>query len=82
MAFLTVEDDTPEEEAPRRGRRVGAEHVQLVEEPEAPQTRRVRVIGNFRVVHQGVPYVPGDVPEVPESLAQEWLLNRWVTDVK
>jgi hypothetical protein len=39
---------------------------------------KVRVSDRWRVVHDGKPYVKGDVLTVPESVAQEWERSRWV----
>ena len=40
--------------------------------------KRVRVLAPFQVVHETRPYTGGDVVEVPESIADSWLLNKWV----
>jgi hypothetical protein len=48
--------------------------------PEVEPVKRVKVLGNFRVVHDGTAYSGGDVAVVPEALAEEWLLNNWVTE--
>ncbi len=49
-------------------------------EPKEPLTR-VKVVGNFRVVYDGMAYSNGDIPEVPPALAEEWLKAGWVTEV-
>jgi hypothetical protein len=40
--------------------------------------KRVRVLPPFMVAHAGMQYFPGRVAEVPESVADEWVLNKWV----
>jgi len=40
--------------------------------------KNVRVLPPFQVVYDTVPYRGGDMPEVPVSLADEWLRNSWV----
>jgi hypothetical protein len=39
---------------------------------------KVRVIGHYRVVHDGQAYGPGDVADVPDKVAKRWLLYQWV----
>jgi hypothetical protein len=40
--------------------------------------KRVRVLPPFMVAHEGTQYFPNSVAEVPESVADNWLLNQWV----
>jgi hypothetical protein len=40
--------------------------------------KRVRVLAPFQVAHAGTQYFPGEVAEVPQSLANNWILNQWV----
>jgi len=73
----------------RRGRRIdGRIDVQtpqpvLVDTPDDEERKVpepltiVRVLAPYRVVHDGVAYTGDAIAEVPESLAQEWVLNRW-----
>ena len=46
------------------------------ETPEA--TQQVRVLPPFMVCHEGVRFLPDTVAEVPESVAQLWIRDRWV----
>ncbi len=44
---------------------------------------KVRVLGNYRVVHDGTPYVEGDVLDVPNDSAHKiWIQSGWVELVK
>lgn len=45
-------------------------------------TVKVRVLGRYRVVHDGEPYTGGDTLTVPESTAAEWERGRFVERVK
>jgi hypothetical protein len=70
--------------------RPGSKYLQDCEvserpEPQEPEAapeplRRVRVLHPFLVSHDGTAHWPHATPEVPESVAAHWLLNRWVTD--
>jgi hypothetical protein len=42
---------------------------------------KVRVSDRWRVVHDGKPYVKGDVVTVPEHVAKEWESSGWVERV-
>jgi hypothetical protein len=57
---------------------------EFVDEDESelkPETlKRVRVLSNYRIVHDSVPYTHGDVVEIPESLATEYVLSKWVEE--
>jgi hypothetical protein len=63
-------------------RRSAVEFVDdLEEEKAAPEPlRRVKVLPPFQVVHEAVVYRPHAIAEVPESVAAQFILNRWVTD--
>ena len=50
------------------------------EMPKPEPFKKVRVSAPFQVVHDTTVYRPGDFATVPASLADHWLLNRWVTD--
>ncbi len=53
----------------------------MIKKPEVKKrVKRIRVVGNYRVVHDGAAYVGGDMPEVPEALAREWLRAGWVSE--
>lgn len=53
-----------------------------VEEEEAPDIlTKVKVLPPFQVAYEGNAYWPGSTPTVPESLARNWILNRWVERV-
>lgn len=43
--------------------------------------KRVRVLRPFQVVYKGDVFLPDSVAEVPESLADNWILNQWVEQV-
>jgi hypothetical protein len=43
---------------------------------------RVRVENPFQVVHNTVVYRPGDVAEVPGSVAADWIRDGWVRPVE
>lgn len=47
--------------------------------PSGPPTP-VTVLPGFLVSHDGTAYWPGDSAEVPQSLAQQWVRDGWVTD--
>jgi hypothetical protein len=42
---------------------------------------KVRVRSPFRVVHEGKPFVGGDVVEVPNATAQTWIKAEWAEPV-
>lgn len=66
-------------ETPERGFRAVTES-QL--KAPTPELVKVRVRENFRVVHEGNPYVGGDVLEVPnDGTTQTWLTAKWVEPV-
>jgi hypothetical protein len=44
--------------------------------------RRVRVLSPFSVSYDGVAYWAGSVVEVPESLAANWVVQRWVESLE
>jgi hypothetical protein len=47
---------------------------------DAPEPlTRVKVLSPFQVVHDATAYYPNAVLEVPASVADNWLRNRWVT---
>jgi len=51
------------------------------ENPSAPL--KVKVVGNYRVTHEGKPYVGGEVVEVPDDAEHKiWLQSGWVELVK
>jgi sugar phosphate isomerase/epimerase len=43
---------------------------------------KVKVNEPFRVLHDGKPYVGGDVVEIPADKAKSWVQQRWVEIVK
>jgi hypothetical protein len=45
---------------------------------EAAEPVTVKVVSNFRVVHEGKPYVGGEVVEVPAETATLWIRSKWV----
>lgn len=47
---------------------------------KAEPLKVVKVVGNYRVVHDGTAYTGGDTPEVPAVLADHWLKAGWVTE--
>ena len=40
---------------------------------------RVKVLAPFSVSYHGIAYWADAAPEVPASVADHWLRNRWVT---
>lgn len=51
------------------------------EKPAAPI--KVKVAGNYRVVHDGKPFIGGDVLEIPDDKEHKiWLQSGWVTKEK
>lgn len=42
--------------------------------------KRVRVISPYLVAYAEVQYWPDSAAEVPASVADKWLLSRWVTE--
>jgi hypothetical protein len=71
MDLVFTADD---EEKPR-----GVGSAQLAVAGSSPV--RVRVVDPFQVVHNTVVYRPGDVTEVPESVAADWVRDGWVSPV-
>jgi len=52
-----------------------------VENPSA--LVKVKVVGNYRVVHAGVAHTGGDVLEIPDDAEHKiWLQSGWVEIVK
>jgi hypothetical protein len=51
------------------------------EKPEPEKSVKVRVVGDFRIVHEAQAYTSGDQVAVPQHLADEWLRSRWVERV-
>ncbi|MFY9765373.1 MAG: hypothetical protein WAK42_10305 [Mycobacterium sp.] len=50
---------------------------------EKPSTVRVKVVAPYRVLHEGTPYVGGDVLEVPNDEEHDtWRKSGWVELVK
>jgi hypothetical protein len=50
---------------------------------EAAASVTVKVVAPYRVMHDGKPYVGGDVLEVPNDKEHEiWLKSGWVEPVK
>jgi hypothetical protein len=47
----------------------------------ASEPVKVRVRSPFRVVHEGKPFVGGDVVEVPNATAQTWIKAEWAEPV-
>ena len=39
---------------------------------------RVRVVNPFQVVYSQVVYLPGDVADVPQSVAADWIRDGWL----
>jgi hypothetical protein len=55
--------------------------VVVADASEPEKSVKVRVLGSFRVVHDGEPYTDGAEITVPESTAVEWERSRWVERV-
>ena len=77
----------------RRGKKPDASQLQpffddceMLDKPEhqprlAPEKRvRVQVLHPFLVSHDGTAYWPEEIPEVPESIAADWVRQKWVTE--
>jgi hypothetical protein len=58
-----------------------AEAVKAAEQAAAQAPIRVRVQGNYRIVHEGKPYVSGDRLTVPADVAGKWIKAGWVEPV-
>lgn len=43
---------------------------------------KVEVSQPLQVAHAGTVYRPGDVADVPNGVAQHWIREGWVTEVK
>jgi hypothetical protein len=59
------------------------ERLEMLHSEEAATVeplRRVKVLANYRVIHDGTAYSGGDVATVPAALADSWLLNRWAVE--
>ncbi|OBK98029.1 hypothetical protein [Mycobacterium sp. 1165178.9] len=55
------------------------EHGHRTEAVAKPEPlRRVKVLPPFSVSYEGNRYLPAQVAEVPESLADWWITNQWV----
>jgi hypothetical protein len=59
---------------------MAAKKVESVKQVES--VRRVKVLPPFRVVHDATAYSDGQTAEVPEAVAEQWLLNHWVTEAE
>ncbi len=55
--------------------------IKAAEDAEASKPVKVKVIGNYRVVHEGTPYTGGDVAEVPADIADAWIQSGWAQPV-
>jgi hypothetical protein len=44
------------------------------------ELKRVRVVKPYLVAYAGIAYWPNMVAEVPASVADGWLLSKWVTE--
>jgi hypothetical protein len=55
----------------------------IKEAVEKPAPVKVKVVAPYRVLHEGKPYVGGDVLEVPKDKERDiWLKSGWVELVK
>jgi hypothetical protein len=36
----------------------------------------------FRVVHDGIAYLPGETADVPDEVAREWAASGWIEPLK
>jgi hypothetical protein len=52
----------------------------LKDKPKPEPLKKVRVLEPFQVFHDGTAYWPNVVATVPESVADSWIANRWVTE--
>jgi hypothetical protein len=50
----------------------------ILENQMSDKTVKVKVVGNYRVLHGDKPYVGGDTLTVPENVAAEWVRSGWV----
>jgi hypothetical protein len=55
--------------------------VRAAEKAAASNTVKVRVCGNYRVLHETKPHVGGDVLELPMGTAANWIRSGWVEPV-
>jgi hypothetical protein len=57
-----------------------AESREREEEPvKVPEpVKKVRIRQPFMCAYQGTQYFPDEVAEVPESIADYWIVNQWV----
>jgi hypothetical protein len=53
----------------------------ILEKAMPEKTVKVKVSDRWRVVHDGKPYVKGDMLSVPENVAQEWEQSGYVERV-
>jgi hypothetical protein len=67
---------TPPE--PDKERSQVAELIEAAEKAAAAGTVKVRVVGNYRVIHEAKPFVGGEVLELPHVTAAKWVRNGWV----
>jgi hypothetical protein len=55
-----------------------AELIEAAEKAAAANIAKVKVLGNYRVLHETKPYVGGDVLELPMATASKWIKAGWV----
>jgi hypothetical protein len=53
---------------------------EIKEAAEKPAVK-VKVVAPYRVIHEGKPYVGGDVVDVPADTADTWLKSKWAEPV-
>ena len=49
---------------------------------EVAASVKVKVNEPYRVLHDGKPYVGGDVVEIPADTAKSWIAQKWVEIVE
>jgi hypothetical protein len=67
--------EAPEQE---ESNMAAARVIKAANDAAAAEPVTVRVVANFRVVHEGKPYVGGEVVEVPAETATLWIRSKWV----
>lgn len=55
--------------------------IKAAKEKPSSTLVKVKVVGNYRVLHDAQPYVGGDVVEIPADKAKSWISQRWVEEI-
>lgn len=70
VVFLETPDEEQESDM--------ATVIKAVKDTAAAEPVKVKVVANFRVVHEGKPFTGGQIVEVPAETANLWIKSKWV----